>query len=693
MHRRANKLRMSIEGTGGEVEGGSGLGEEISSRSSSTRPGASTDPVSRAATSDGGSSTSQSVPLPSATSSPASPHPFAQSLSASLTLLLRSLPLALPHLLSTTLPGLQSSLHLLPPFGPSASHKSRSPFTTNAFRGGSYGGGNSGFPSNLFSGPPSTGPIWPWAPGGSRAHRKVTDLLLAVNAAAFLLQILSNNRLLLLGAKVNSLIRQGQYYRLLSSALLHADLQHLVVNSLSLNTIGPDAESLLGGRRMAGIYAASALASSALSLVLNPSPSVGASGAIFGLVGALGVFFLRHKKQLSLRGSAYLRGLGTTVMFNMVLGVFWRNIDNSGHLGGLLGGAAVAWLVGPRIISAGFPPKLYDYPPIAELLRARRLLESQVQADESLCAHASGDLPKPDDPAPLGADPSCEDRDRYAHLRADLTAWNSRDAAACIALNSLLPESEEAHFTQARTASEFLTAIKARYATPTTVSLGRLFLPFPFPDLASFERSADLIAHMCSLDSNYRAACTNAQLALLPPPMAITIYFIATSFPDRLASVRDTLLLKHPSELTIEFLECALKDVKSSLQSVASASGAVPPPLFHGCIVPQLPIFTASLATPTNDVTVAAVMNSSRSRGRSGRRGSQGAGGGGGGDGGGVASGGDGSTEVGGATRAAAGDSPIAAGGGDAQVRQAPAGPPAAGAGVAAWYLTQRQQQ
>ncbi|CAI7800411.1 unnamed protein product [Closterium sp. NIES-53] len=119
-----------------------------------------------------------------------------------------------------------------------------------------------------------------------------------------------------------------------------------------------------------------------------------------------------------------------------------------------------------------------------------------VQANESLWAHASSDLLKPNDPAPLGADPSSADRDRYARQCADLTAWKSRDAAAYIALSNLLPESEEAHFTQVRTASEFLTAIKARYATPTMVSLGRLFLPFLFPYLASFEHSADLIAHL-----------------------------------------------------------------------------------------------------------------------------------------------------------------------------------------------------
>ncbi|CAI7816689.1 unnamed protein product [Closterium sp. NIES-53] len=327
------------------------------------------------------------------------------------------------------------------------------------------------------------------------------------------------------------------------------------------------------------------------------------------------------------------------------------------------------------------------------LLRVCRLLEIQVQVDESLWAHVSSDLPAPSDPAPLGADASTADRDRYACQRADPTAWKSRDTAACIALSTLLPESEEAYFTQVRTASEFLAAIKARYATPTTVSLGQLFLPLLFPDLASFERSADLIVHLCSLNSSYCAACTDAQLALLPPPMAIIIYFIATSLPDRLASVRDALLLKHPSELTIEVLESALKDVESNLRSVASASSDVPPPLFHGCIVPQLPTFTTSLATAATDVTAAAVTTSSWSRCRSGRRGGQGAGGGGGGGGGGVTSGGGRSAGVGGAPRAAPRDSPAAASGGDARGRQTPAGLPTTNAGVAAWYLTQRQQQ
>ncbi|CAI7923152.1 unnamed protein product [Closterium sp. NIES-53] len=115
----------------------------------------------------------------------------------------------------------------------------------------------------------------------------------------------------------------------------------------------------------------------------------------------------------------------------------------------------------------------------------------------------------------------------------------------------------------------------------------------------------------------------------------------------------------------------------------ALASGAVPPPLFHGCTVPELHTFNASLTTAATDVTVAAFMTSSRSRGRSGRKGDQGVGGGGGGD---VASGGGESAGAGGAPCAAAGDSPAAAGGSDARVpTPAPAtAPPLAAATAAA---------
>ncbi|CAI7815369.1 unnamed protein product [Closterium sp. NIES-54] len=119
-------------------------------------------------------------------------------------------------------------------------------------------------------------------------------------------------------------------------------------------------------------------------------------------------------------------------------------------------------------------------------------------------------------------------------------------------------------------------------STPTSTSLGHLILLFFFPDLGTFSRTADIISHLRSLNASYRAANTEAQLAILPIPMPITINFIATSLPDYLAPVRDALLLKHPAELIIEVLESALKDMESNIRSVASASGAVVPVLFQG---------------------------------------------------------------------------------------------------------------
>ncbi|CAI7834956.1 unnamed protein product [Closterium sp. NIES-53] len=121
--------------------------------------------------------------------------------------------------------------------------------------------------------------------------------------------------------------------------------------------------------------------------------------------------------------------------------------------------------------------------------------------------------------------------------------------------------------------------------------------------------------------------------------MAITIHFLATSLPDRLAPVRDELLWNHPSVLTIDVLEIALKDIDSKIRSVAFAFGAVVPPIFQGCIVPQLPTSTASLASTASPgivVTMAVSTVGGYSRSRGGKKGWNSGGGGGGGGGGGV---------------------------------------------------------
>ena len=84
-------------------------------------------------------------------------------------------------------------------------------------------------------------------------------------------------------------------WRLVTPALLHGGLLHLLVNSYSLNALGPNVEALLGRGRFAALYAASAVSGNVASFVMNPHPAVGASGAVFGLLGCMGVYLARHR--------------------------------------------------------------------------------------------------------------------------------------------------------------------------------------------------------------------------------------------------------------------------------------------------------------------------------------------------------------------------------------------------------------
>ena len=107
-------------------------------------------------------------------------------------------------------------------------------------------------------------------------------------------------------SQVNSLIATGQWWRLLTPALLHGGMMHLFVNCYSLNDIGPAAERLLGPQRFTCLYVASAVSGNVASYYFNPGPGVGASGAIFGLVGCLAVYFSRHRRLYGRMGELKL---------------------------------------------------------------------------------------------------------------------------------------------------------------------------------------------------------------------------------------------------------------------------------------------------------------------------------------------------------------------------------------------------
>ncbi|CAI5955525.1 unnamed protein product [Closterium sp. NIES-64] len=106
--------------------------------------------------------------------------------------------------------------------------------------------------------------------------------------------------------------------------------------------------------------------------------------------------------------------------------------------------------------------------------------------------------------------------------------WATRDAAARLAVRRHLPTSERAHFSQYKSAQTLYDAVVARYSSPATDALSRLMLPYLFPDLAAFPTVADLVTHLRTSDTRYRAALPADCCAKNPLPMYITLYYIVT---------------------------------------------------------------------------------------------------------------------------------------------------------------------
>ncbi|CAI5969106.1 unnamed protein product [Closterium sp. NIES-64] len=158
---------------------------------------------------------------------------------------------------------------------------------------------------------------------------------------------------------------------------------------------------------------------------------------------------------------------------------------------------------------------------------------------------------------------------------ADSTArsqWQTRDAHARFAIRNSLPIDEREHFVQHKTAQALYTAVVARYSSPASVALGRLSLPYLFPDLASFHTVADLITHLRTSEARFRATMLDEFLAKNPPPLWLTLYHLVTRLADTLRVVRDHFLARCPTKLTIALLEKELLAAEASIVAVASAS-------------------------------------------------------------------------------------------------------------------------
>ena len=180
---------------------------------------------------------------------------------------------------------------------------------------------------------------------GSRRMNAVTIVLIAINVAVALVELgingsFTNNNVFVKGVLWGPFVADGEWWRLVTAMFLHANILHLAVNMYSLYYVGSILEQVIGRWRFLLLYFASGVAGSAGALVWSPSqPTVGASGAIFGVLGAL--FVLERRGTIASGGQ-----IAMLIVINLVITFTLSSfISVGGHVGGLIGGIALMWLL------------------------------------------------------------------------------------------------------------------------------------------------------------------------------------------------------------------------------------------------------------------------------------------------------------------------------------------------------------
>jgi rhomboid protease GluP len=180
--------------------------------------------------------------------------------------------------------------------------------------------------------------------------------IMVLNSAFFLLSILISgdvvdidlSTLVDLGALYGPLVvLKGEWWRLLSAMFLHGGMTHILMNMVSLYIIGRGMELYFSKAAYLSIYLFSGLLGGMASLYMHPeSVGIGASGAIFGVFGALAGFFLAHRRTIAAHSREIMKDFAVILGLNLVLGLSIPSIDMSAHTGGLvvgfLGGFVIA---------------------------------------------------------------------------------------------------------------------------------------------------------------------------------------------------------------------------------------------------------------------------------------------------------------------------------------------------------------
>jgi rhomboid protease GluP len=187
----------------------------------------------------------------------------------------------------------------------------------------------------------------------ARGRPRVRNALIAINVVLYGLMVATGvdalkphgGELLRWGADYGPLTFGGEPWRLLSNTFVHFGILHIGLNMYVLWQAGEFVERLFGSRNFAALYLVAALGGSLASVLIHPfTISAGASGAVFGVYGALGGYLLRQRGIIPAAVLARLRGSALTfIAINLAMGFTIPQIDNSAHIGGLLAGALCGW--------------------------------------------------------------------------------------------------------------------------------------------------------------------------------------------------------------------------------------------------------------------------------------------------------------------------------------------------------------
>jgi rhomboid protease GluP len=153
-----------------------------------------------------------------------------------------------------------------------------------------------------------------------------------------------------------SVVMEGEVWRLFLAMFLHGGVEHVLMNMLSLFLVGRSVEMIFSTRSYLSIYFISGVIGSLVSIYFHPvSVGIGASGAIFGIFGAVVGFALVHHKQMHDEFQSFIKSVGVILLLNLVIGLVFPNVDMSAHIGG-----AIAGIVGGAIIAKN-PKNLWLY--------------------------------------------------------------------------------------------------------------------------------------------------------------------------------------------------------------------------------------------------------------------------------------------------------------------------------------------